>query len=421
LNSLVIVLVGFSILPFIFLYAQQLFPFFLLAQFFSLPLLLILRTNDIGLFSVGFQFLSLLTAMILFLKVRRVKFHTPSIVALSLLSLLCVFGFFMPQTNATPIIVKIIASKSLLLPVILSLLVSGIIDRAYAAKIVKMMFYVCIGNSIAGVVQLQLGTAKLIALGLPYGTQIREFRTGRVRALGLSLTNFEFALFSGLTALVCYAVISKLILIGDVSRLLALFTLLASTVSMYTSITRQGILFPLIGIAFMEVTRARNAIRLYTIIYFAFIASTLLVVANNLFVRSDSFFGRISLWKALLDEYGQFLGNGIAFCGGATTSSFARNISQIFVDNFFISVFLQFGFLGLIIYIIALLGFMHKTNRLGTAIVVAIALTSLITEFWDYTSVAALALILIATVGQNTEMTQTNETRRAPLVYPTRR
>lgn len=399
MSLLSLLIIAIVTIPFLVLYAKELFPYFLLAQFYSLPLLVILKTNDIGTFTIGFQVLTLITGVVLFLRNLDKVTLSPSVVCFILLTFLCLYGFFVPQTNSTPIIVKVIASKSILFPIIISVVFFVINDKKYICKIVNLTFFVCIANAIAGVMQLRLGTQKLIALGLPYGTQIREFRSGRVRALGLSLTNFEFALFSGLTAIICYAVITRMILVNDVSRLFAGITLLASVVSLYTSITRQGIFLPLIGIAFLEIVRPRNAIRIYTLIYFFFILIIILLFANNLFLQSDSFFGRIQLWRSLLREYGVFLGNGIGFCGGATTSSFAKNLSQIFVDNFFISIFLQVGVIGLILYAATLCVFFYNTNFLGKSVMISIILTSFITELWDYTSVANLALMIVVTVG----------------------
>jgi len=400
MNLLLVLAAGAALTPFLIIYSRLLFPLFLLAPFYSLPLLLILRTNDIGIIAVGFQFLSIVTGLVLLFRKPLSITLNPSTIALLLLTVLCIYGFFIPQTNSTPFIVKVIASKSILLPATLSMVAYTINDRRYICNIIKMIFTISIANSIAGIFQLRLGTEKLIALGLPYGTQVREFKTGRLRALGLSLSNFEFALFSGLTAILCYAIISKIILAGEVSRIFALITFVFSVVSMYTSITRQGILLPLIGIIFLEFTRPRNAVRIYTQSYFFFILLIFLSLANNLFLRSESFYGRIQLWQTLLAENGLFIGNGIGFCGGATTSSFARNISQIFVDNFYISIFLQAGLIGLLLYLISLLSFFYETNLFGKSVLISIIFTSLVTELWDYSSVASLALILIIILGR---------------------
>ena len=407
-----------ALTPLLIFWSRVLFPVFLLAPFYSLPLLLIFRTNDIGAFAIGFQILSLFTGSVLLLRNSTIAFFNPSSIAIFMLTTLCAYGFFIPQTNATPFIVKVIACKVILIPVIFSMILYVVNDKNYICYIVKMIFLVCIANSIAGLIQIRLGTQKLIALGLPYGTQIREFKTGRIRALGLSLTNFEFALFSGLTAILCYAVISKIILVGEVSRFFAFITLVSSVVSMYTSITRQGIFLPLIGIIFLEIARPRNAIRIYTQLYFLSILVTFLAIANNLFLTTDSTSGRIQLWRTLLRENGLFIGNGIGFCGGATTSSFARNISQIFVDNFYISIFLQTGTIGLFLYIVSLSGFFYNTNLFGKAILLAIIFTSFVTELWDYSSVAGLALILIATLGQNnTEIITLHKNHRSNLTF----
>ena len=117
-----------------------------------------------------------------------------------------------------------------------------------------------------------------------------------------------------------------------------------------------------------------------------------------------------------MHEYGVFLGNGIGFCGGATTSSFARNISQIFVDNFYISIFLQVGVIGLILYAATLFGFFYNTNSLGKSVMLSIVLTSFITELWDYTSVANLALMIVATVGNKNFSKSNRLDRRADAI-----
>jgi hypothetical protein len=400
-NLGIVVSLGVLSIPLLVLYAKELFPYFLLAPFCSLPLLVILKRQDIGTFSIGFQILALLSGIVILLRNSKFRLFNSASISLILLTVASIYGILIPQTNATPIIVQVLASKSLLLPVVFALVGFAINDHKYICKMVKILFWVCIANSIAGVIELFLGTQKLIALGLPYGTQVREFSTGRVRALGLSLSNFEFSLFSGLTTIICYAVLTKLIFSGLISRTFAAFTLLSAIISMYTSITRQGIFFPLIGIIFLELTRQKNAVRVFSQIYTSFLFILALLAANNIFLRSESFYGRINLWRDLISQNGNFLGNGIGFCGGATTSSYAVNISQIFVDNYYLSVYLQLGVLGLILYLVTIFGFFNNSNRLGKAILLSVLFTSLVTEFWEYTSVISLALILIVTIGLN--------------------
>lgn len=387
------------LLPVLVVFAEKLFPYFLLAPFYSLPLLVLLKTQDIGTFAIGFQILAIVCGLISVFKSFNYKSLNAGVSGTALLSVACIYGMIIPQTNSTPLIVKVIAIKVILLPVVFSAMISGIDQVGYVCRIVKIFFWVCIANSLAGVLQLYLGTEKLIALGLPYGTQIREFTSGRVRALGLSLSNFEFALFSGLAAIICYAVLTNLILENQISKKLAFVTLFSSMISMYTSITRQGILFPLVAIAFLELVRKKNALRIFTQIYSGLILILVLLALNNLFLRSNTFYGRIALWRSLLREFGNFIGNGLAFCGGATTSSYAKNISQIFVDNYFISIYLQLGIVGLLLYLITIYAYLANSNPLGTAIVVALITTSLVTEFWEYTSVASLTLMFVVTLG----------------------
>ena len=400
MNLILLGVLTLPLVPFLIIYCEILFPFFLLAPFYSLPLLVLLKRQDIGTFSIAFQILALASGLFLLFKSKSLT-STPSVyIGFSVLFLACTYGLIIPQTNSTPLIVKLIACKVVLLPIIFSLIMLGIGKIDYICKIVRFLFWVCIANSIAGVIELQLGTQKLIAIGLPYGLQVREFTSGRVRALGLSLTNFEFSLMSGLTAILCYAVLSRTMFDGQISRILAGVTFICALLNMYTSITRQGILFPLIGIFYLELTRKRNAVRIFGQVYLAAIFGAILLSVNNLFVRSDTFGSRLSLWKTLITQFGSFIGNGIGFCGGATTSSFAKNISQIFVDNYYISIFLQLGVLGLCIYLFVLFSYFSGTNRIGKGIMLSITLISLITEFWEYTSVISLCLMFVVTIGR---------------------
>ena len=356
-----ILLIMFSLIPMIIVYANFLFPLFLLAPFFSLPLLLILKTQDVGTWSIAFQILCLAAGLAKLARdAQNIVFEVNSF-SIFLLLIICLYGYLIPQTNATPFIVKLIAIKSLLLPVVFALVASTIKNSIYISNFVKVVFWINIANSLAGIIQLRLGTQKLIALGLPYGTQIREFNEGRVRALGLSLTNFEFSLFTGVTALLCYAVFTKVILVGQVSRAFAFIAFIFSLISMYTSITRQGILLPLVGIVIMELGRPKNALRILGQFYILALSSLIISYIEAVFFRSESLFGRFALWAQLVREYNVFLGNGIGFCGGATSSSYAKNISQIFVDNYYLSVLLQVGFFGLILYLFSLFVFFNKT------------------------------------------------------------
>ena len=402
MNSALVAATIMILSPLVFLYAKFLFPYLILAPFYSLPLLVLLKRQDIGTFSVVFQILALLTTVgFVFQKGFKLMPTTPGVIALGLLSILCLYGLLIPQTHATPTIVKIIACKSILLPVVISTILSRVLDENALVRLIKLSFYVCVISSVAGILELKLGVAKLTSLGLPYGAngQIREFQTGRVRAIGLSLTNFEFSLFSGLIAIIAYTIIANYFFIERISKSFAIITFFASLMNMYTSITRQGILFPLIAITIMELFKRRNAVRIFSQIYLSMIVSFLLIVLNNLFLSESSLNGRFSLWQKLLDQNAKFIGNGIGFCGGATTSSFAKNISQIFVDNYYISIFLQVGILGLVFYLAALTSYFYQSNVFGKAILIAILFTSLVTEFWEYTSVVTIALTLIVSVG----------------------
>ncbi|MCU1407825.1 MAG: hypothetical protein JWQ43_4128, partial [Glaciihabitans sp.] len=117
---------------------------------------------------------------------------------------------------------------------------------------------------------------------------------------------------------------------------------------------------------------------------------------------SKSFFQRLDIWAQLLGNDSALLGHGIGYVGAA--SGAAGSAIQIFTDNYYISLWLQFGIpaiasIGILIAVLVMLFREGKRGNsraaLAASLWAGLLVAFFLVEFWEYTSSMCLVAVVI--------------------------
>jgi hypothetical protein len=120
----------------------------------------------------------------------------------------------------------------------------------------------------------------------------------------------------------------------------------------------------------------------------------------------NSMLQRFDVWSSLLRAHVPLYGLGIGAVGAATNSRVAAG-PQMFVDNYYISVALQFGPLALAVLVAAVVYALvrlwrrsahHPTYVLYLAVVAGLACTFLVIEAWEYAAAMLGLAVFVAYV-----------------------
>jgi hypothetical protein len=289
------------------------------------------------------------------------------------------------------------------LPVILLIVVIALSARELY-RLVTLTAWLMIANAVAGVAEYVIGPARLVEFGLPEGTAVRYIGS-TFRAPGLTEVNAALGLLSG-SFLLGYAV---LWLVRDLRPRHVVWHVAAGAalISLALSTSRTGALLLAGGlIAAVVLNRgggpaARRRGRLIGIgVVVCVLAGFVAVGATG----SSSLFERFRVWGDLLRAGELWYGAGVGGVGAATNSR-ASNSPQIFVDNYFVSVALQFGVPVLVALVIALVWGLVRLSRrserepwnvVHLAVLVGLSAGCLMIEVWEYADAMMCLALFVA-------------------------
>ena len=249
---------------------------------------------------------------------------------------------------------------------------------------------------VAAVYQASAGAPALVEAGLEAGTTVRTF-DGQLRAPGLFLTNYEMGATAGVLAAIALVWFRRVaITIGNRCWLAA--SLIVSGAALVLSLYRTGMVFVAVTVLLVLILD-RSAGRIER----ALALSACVGVATVLFLQSTltstySLEDRAGVWERILGmpDIGLF-GKGIGASGAASVSRFA--IEPIITDNYFLSLWVQFGLLWWVLPAILLVMSLQRLRNqsagwmaLTGSLLVSLIATFFFVDYWEYSVAAGLAL-----------------------------
>jgi hypothetical protein len=266
------------------------------------------------------------------------------------------------------------------------------------------MAWLLIANAVAGVAEYVIGPQRLVELGLPEGTAVRYIGT-TFRAPGLTEVNAALGLMAG-SFLLGYA---ALWLVRDLRPRSVGWHMGAgaAVIGLALSTSRTGALLLAAGlVAAVALNRgggqaARRRGRLIGLgVVVCVVAGFVAVGATG----SSSLFERFEVWGRLLRSGPPWFGLGVGGVGAATNSRESSS-PQIFTDNYFVSIALQFGIPVLIGLLIALVWGLVRLSRRSArqprnvvhlAVLAGLAAGCLMIEVWEYAGAMMCLALFVA-------------------------
>jgi hypothetical protein len=253
----------------------------------------------------------------------------------------------------------------------------------------------------AALYQRAVGPSALMALGLEYGTTVRSY-FGELRAPGIFLTNYELGAFAGVLGALAVVWWPKLGLLGERDRWWRLAALVSSVGCLLLSIYRTGLVVLLASLGLWLIFGSGGAGRLSAVLRNVSLLAGSLglvgVVLSGGYASTDSLIARQAQWSSILTLIDWSpTGLGVGAVGAASVSRFAED--PVVVDNYVISSFLQFGWLGpLALFALACFAASHVRDAARTPVLnsffvlFAACLAFLLVDFWEYTAAMSLAM-----------------------------
>ncbi|HEV7709371.1 MAG TPA: hypothetical protein VGP16_14325 [Asanoa sp.] len=282
------------------------------------------------------------------------------------------------------------------------LAVVALLPAAEVRRLITVVAWLVVANAVAAVGELIVGPARLVRWGFEEDRAIR-YIDGTFRAPGLTEFNAELGMFAGAYLL---GYLAMWLTAGARPRERAWHAgAVAAAVCLALSTSRSGAALVVAGIAgavLLDRSRGKARRRLSMAL-----AGVLVVAVAGGFVvlgaaGSSSVFERFDVWTDRLRGV-PVIGSGIGSAGAATYSRVA-DTPPLFVDNYFISVGLQFGPVVMAALIVAVAyALFVLTRRSATkpssvpliAVLTGLACASLFIESWEYAAaMATLALFV---------------------------
>lgn len=388
-------------LSFIWLRPELIFKIAFVYPYYSLLVLVSPLRDKISFLNILFQFLTVLTSLVIILRHRiHISKQQKNLYMSSLLVFFAVgiYGFLLKSDLS--ILIQFLGLKFLVLPwFIASFAFTG---HRQMESLRDYLYLAVVLNSFACILESRFGLNYLLKNGLEWGTQLSYFVGGRLRLPGLTTTNFDLSLLSGISILVSVLEISKIRQnsysskkLNTISKLVAITAL----INLYFSATRVGILIAFTFMVFLFLSIREHLTKAIFLIIGGI--STLLLLGSSLFIfNSNSLFARVSLWQQIIsNNEGGIYGNGIGYASAANRSKYAIKDLLLVSDNMYIAFFLSFGILGLVVMPAILLNFFSKSNGIGRSIIISLFLAGLVTELSDYSNAFACLLIYLYAYG----------------------
>ena len=328
---------------------------------------------------------------------RQVAVAAPAVVVLAVWSLIGISHHGLAQTFA--------GARITVLPAILL-----IVALAFSARELDVLLtataVLMIANGVAAVVEYAIGPAQLVAWGFEEGRGVRLIGD-TFRAPGLTQVNAELGLLAGSFLLGYLA----LWLVRDLRprRLVWHLAAVAAVVALALSTSRSGALLVaggLVGAVLLNRgggPAARRRARVLGVAIVVVLGAGFAAVGAT---GMASLVQRFGIWGDLLESGGSWTGAGVGGAGAATYSRVASS-AQVFVDNYFISIVLQYGYV-IAAVVIALIGWglvrlsvrsaARPEYAVHLALLAGAAAGAMMIELWEYPlAMVCLALFLAYT------------------------
>ncbi|HEY2673867.1 MAG TPA: hypothetical protein VGJ07_26320 [Rugosimonospora sp.] len=272
------------------------------------------------------------------------------------------------------------------------------------ARLVGLFAWVMVANALAAVGEFIVGPARLAAWGLDNGNAIR-YINGNFRAPGLTDFNAELGMLAGAFLL---GYLGLWLTRGSRPRRWSWHAgAVAAALCLALSTSRSGAVLLVAGLVVAVVLNrsggaaARRRSRLLGLAVLAAVAVGFVAVGAT---GGSSLLQRLDVWGSLLRGHVPAYGLGVGAVGAASNSRVAAG-SQVFVDNYVISVALQFGPVVAAVLVVLIVAALVRLCRrsvdrptyvLYIAVVAGLAASFLLIESWEYDSAMACLAVFVA-------------------------
>ncbi|MGS2616535.1 hypothetical protein ACVCAH_18700 [Micromonospora sp. LZ34] len=291
---------------------------------------------------------------------------------------------------------------------LLLLLVMMALPRPDAVRMVTVAAWLMMANAAATVAELIIGPAQLVEWGFEEGRNVR-YIGDTFRAPGLTEFNAELGILAG--AYLLGYVTLWLAPGGRPTRWSWHLGAVCAVVCLALSTSRSGALLVVGGVIAGAVANrsgsaaARRRARLVGLGVIVCVLAGFVVVGAT---GARSLFQRFEIWSDLLGGDLPLWGGGIGAAGAATVSRVAGG-AQIFVDNYFVSVALQYG-LPMMVVLVAAVGYLlfwlwrrsatRPSAVLHVAVLAGLSGACLVVEAWEYLG-AMMGLAIFVGYGRH--------------------
>ncbi|MGW1057422.1 O-antigen ligase family protein [Micromonospora rubida] len=278
-----------------------------------------------------------------------------------------------------------------LVPLLL-LVVLAALTRPQVLTVLTALSWLLVANAVAAVGELAVGPARLVRWGFEEDRAVR-YIGDTFRVPGLTEFNGELGILAG--AYLLGYVTLWLTRRARPARWSWHAGGLAAVACLALSTSRSGALLVVAGVlAAVLLDRSGGAAgrRRARLVGLGVVACVAVGFAAVGATGARSLFERFDVWAGLLGGDLPLWGLGIGGVGAATTSRVTAG-PQVFVDNYFVSVGLQYG-LWAIVVLVAGIGYglvrlwrrtaAHPTSVLHVAVLAGLAASFLVIEAWEY-------------------------------------
>jgi hypothetical protein len=326
---------------------------------------------------------------------RQLRFI--GLVAITAVAIMVIFGYI-GSAGHIPVEQELSGGRLISTPALAYIVgISGSVRRS--TRFIMIVSVAVSGLSlVAGVVEQAAGVQNLLVLGLEYGTSVRTIGD-EVRAPGLFMTNYSMGAFAGVVGslVLCWKTSARS---GTQRNAIRWVSLAIAVGALIVSTYRNGMLVLLLSVLLWTVVpqSRRRGVRIVG----ALAGSVLLavyVIYSGL-ASTESLAARFTVWHDLIAGSSALFGSGIGYSGAASVSRFSS--SAIIVDNYYVSLWLQFGIIAAVVLAGLFKGALQLVRRsrfnptLAPAYVfAAVLIACFFSDFWEYTSAASLALFAV--------------------------
>ncbi|KAB1661084.1 hypothetical protein F8O07_03765 [Pseudoclavibacter sp. CFCC 13796] len=267
--------------------------------------------------------------------------------------------------------------------------------------VMRVLSLVIVGSAIAATIEVSRGVDYLIDAGLTYGTTVRTYEGETLRAPGLALTNYDLGSFAGVFTALCllWWIRNEQSKLG---RVWAVFASAAGIACLFLSVYRTGLILLVVALALALIAMLYKRPAL-AILAGAGILGIYQLVGRLGFDNAESLTSRQETWGQLLEADSGFFGSGIGAAGAASGGT--ASVARIVTDNYFLSIWVQFGVPGLVLILLLLIWGVNVAWRslrsadMYCGLVFCAALVAcLFVEFWEYSSAMGFALLVYSVV-----------------------